>query len=333
MEISDELGYICRVVADSKVPTKLTNEGFASFASEVLRIPAESVLDSLKKAGIVSDTEPGIPFRPVGVFSFSPKPENAEKIISSMLHLIVKDKLTRNFLLLFIARYRFSVAVLEFLLENNSTIHRNASENCAYSIISSDLFLQAESVNSWAIQENNTLGLPDQVSLSRFLSMDWFLSIIKILRDENTGSFHGSIEAIIPSIDEDSIENLISSISTGILPALAVHNRFLYSDEQIRNAFIERMRRRNEAKKLRRFYHWLGIANDLSLGLEFLIGSIEFFPTSVFASANSLVGVYLFIAGSAQLVARSLIQIAMEVHLKYSRKRSSERVSKQAHAN
>jgi hypothetical protein len=46
------------------------------------------------------------------------------------------------------------------------------------------------------------------------------------------------------------------------------------------------------------------------VGLEFLIGSFEFLPR-----ANELLGVYLFIAGSSQLLIRPLIEISKRIHI------------------
>ena len=333
MEVSDELGYLCRIVDDSKVSTGLTNKGFSAFASKVLGLPEVSIMESIKTAGIISDAEPEVPFRPLGVFNFNPEPESLEKMISGMLNIITGDNLARNFLILFMARYRFSVALLETIIETHGTMLRITSENCAYAVMTSDFFLQAEAVNRWAIQQEAALRSTSPGSMGQLLSMDWFLSIIKVLRDEDSGSFHGNMETIIASMDENSLDELLSSISSGILPALATQNELLYRDERIRQAFLERSIRHNESIGLKRFYYWLGIANDLSLGLEFVIGSIEFFPSNVFAGANDVLGVYLFITGSSQLVARSLIQIVLQFHLRRSREKSTRRVSELMRAN
>ncbi len=63
-------------------------------------------------------------------------------------------------------------------------------------------------------------------------------------------------------------------------------------------------------EKIKRFYDWLAIANDVLVGMEFLVGSILFLP-----GHNATLGVYLFIIGSAQLLIRPFIQIVKRVHL------------------
>jgi hypothetical protein len=52
------------------------------------------------------------------------------------------------------------------------------------------------------------------------------------------------------------------------------------------------------------------------------VGSIEFLPWM--PPESLFIGVILFIIGSAQLVARSVIQIVMNLHIKSSRKRKMQ---------
>ncbi len=167
-------------------------------------------MESLKSAGIIADAGPGVPFRPLGIFNFNPGPESLEKMISGMLQTIVRDDLARNFLILLMARYRFSIALLETIMETHGAMLRITSENCAYAVMTSDFFLQAEGVNRWAIQQEAILRTTSPGSMGQLLSMDWFLSIIKVPRDEDSGSFHGNIEAIIASMDETSLDDLLS---------------------------------------------------------------------------------------------------------------------------
>ncbi|MEM0157320.1 MAG: YrhK family protein [Thermoplasmataceae archaeon] len=327
MEISNELGYLCRIVDNSKIPTGLTNSGFSSFASGVLGIPEKTLMETLRNAGIIVDGEPGAPFRPLGVYNFNPEPSSRERMVSGILQVIMEDNLARNFLILLMARYRFSIALMETIIETHGDMLRITSANCAYAVMTSDYFLQEEDVNNWAIEQEAALRTFNSRSIGHLLETDWFLSLIKVLRDEDSGSFHGSIDTILAHLDGASMKELLSSISGGILPALATQNRLLYMDERIRLAFHERNRRQNEVRRLRRFYYWLGVANDLSLGLEFVTGSVEFFPRNIFAGANNVLGVYLFIVGSSQLVGRSLIQIAMQMHERHRKKKSSRRIS------
>ncbi len=327
MEISSELGYLCRIVDNSKVPTGLTNKGFSNFASAVLGIQEKTLMETMRNAGIIMDGDPEAPFRPVGVYGFNPEPSGRKRVSSGILHVIIKDDLARNLLILLMARYRFTIALMETIMETHGNMIPATSANGSLSVITSDYFLQEEEVNNWAIEQEAAFKSFNSSSIGHLLELDWFLSIIKVLRDGDASAFHGSLDTIFASMNDTSMEELLSSIAGGVLPALATQNRILHMDERIRLAFQERNRRQNEVRKLRRFYYWLGIANDLSLGLEFVTGSVEFFPKTIFAGANGVLGVYLFIVGSSQLVARSLIQIAMQIHVRRRKHKSSRRIS------
>jgi hypothetical protein len=57
-------------------------------------------------------------------------------------------------------------------------------------------------------------------------------------------------------------------------------------------------------------YRVFGLINDFMIGLEFLIGSIEFLPGHL-----NTVGVYLFILGSFQILLIPTIRIARDMHI------------------
>ncbi|MFC4559300.1 YrhK family protein [Virgibacillus kekensis] len=61
-------------------------------------------------------------------------------------------------------------------------------------------------------------------------------------------------------------------------------------------------------------YRIISLLNDLTLGLEFLIGSIFF----LFEDLKTA-GVVLFIIGSAQLLARPIIKIIHAIHFSHVR--------------
>ena len=64
-------------------------------------------------------------------------------------------------------------------------------------------------------------------------------------------------------------------------------------------------------KEIERNYKVLGWINDFMIGLEFLIGSIEFLPGHL-----NTIGVYLFILGSFQILLVPTIRISRDIHLK-----------------
>ncbi|WP_077325069.1 YrhK family protein [Virgibacillus siamensis] len=67
-------------------------------------------------------------------------------------------------------------------------------------------------------------------------------------------------------------------------------------------------------------YRYIALINDLTLGLEFLIGS-AFFLYEPLKTA----GVILFIIGSAQLLARPIIKIMHAIHFSHIKNEQSKK--------
>jgi hypothetical protein len=64
-------------------------------------------------------------------------------------------------------------------------------------------------------------------------------------------------------------------------------------------------------RDIERNYKVLGLINDFMIGIEFLMGSIEFLPGHL-----TTIGVYLFILGSFQILLVPTIRISRDMHLK-----------------
>lgn len=70
-------------------------------------------------------------------------------------------------------------------------------------------------------------------------------------------------------------------------------------------------------RDIERNYKALGLINAFMIGIEFLIGSIEFLPGHL-----NTIGVYLFILGSFQILLIPTIRISRDIHIKLRLKKS-----------
>ena len=61
---------------------------------------------------------------------------------------------------------------------------------------------------------------------------------------------------------------------------------------------------------IRQRYEFLSIANDVLIGLWFLVGSFLFFST-----ATTYAATWLFVIGSVEMLIRPVIRLARNVHL------------------
>ena len=68
-------------------------------------------------------------------------------------------------------------------------------------------------------------------------------------------------------------------------------------------------------RRIYEIYEWLHIGNDAVIAVEFLIGSLMFLRPGL-----EHAGVWLFVAGSAQMLVGPLIRTANKLHVGHIRK-------------
>jgi hypothetical protein len=142
-----------------------------------------------------------------------------------------------------------------------------------------------------------------------YLGQEWFTHLIIILRD---GSFNSSFSKAVENNEESFISGLKEIVENDYLSQIIVNLDSFLNDRDVNSSLLNFASRSVREKKVRRFYDWLSIANDIMVGLEFVVGSIFFLPSE---QKYSTLGVYLFIVGSTQLLIRPMINIARRVHI------------------
>ncbi|MCL4311018.1 MAG: YrhK family protein [Candidatus Thermoplasmatota archaeon] len=150
----------------------------------------------------------------------------------------------------------------------------------------------------------------DMKNLIKYLGREWFIKLAIILRDGsfNNNSFSKSIE----NNGYESISGVKELIENDYLSQIIVNLDSFLNDRTVNRALMTYASRSVRERGIKRFYDWLSIANDIMVGLEFVIGSIFFLPSE---SKYSTLGVYLFIIGSTQLLIRPMINIARRIHI------------------
>ncbi|HKK00628.1 MAG TPA: YrhK family protein, partial [Desulfuromonadales bacterium] len=145
----------------------------------------------------------------------------------------------------------------------------------------------------------------------RYLGQPWFLELLLILKNGYYGNGNFNyIDTLESSFRETFISGILELIRSGLFVKLLVRLKAFLNDDTVRDRIREFIGRTETAARLHTLYDWLGIGNDLAIGLEFLIGSICFLP-----GRDEYLGVWLFIVGSSQLLIRPLIVIARKAHL------------------
>ncbi len=147
----------------------------------------------------------------------------------------------------------------------------------------------------------------DMDGIKPYLKNEWFIETVMVIRD---GSF---INTETERSDYDYINGLIELIKNDYLSEIFINADIFFKNDDV-NHYINKYNYRHvKEKKLKKFYDWLAIANDIMVGIEFVVGSILFLP--YLPPIDGLHGVYLFIIGSSQLLIRPVIQILKRIHL------------------
>ena len=149
----------------------------------------------------------------------------------------------------------------------------------------------------------------DMEKIRPYIGQEWFTRLIIILRD---GSFNSSFSKAVENNEGSFISGLKEIVENDYLSQIIVNLDSFLNSSDVNRSLLNFASRSVREKKVRRFYDWLSIANDIMVGLEFVIGSIFFLPSE---AKYSTLGVYLFIVGSTQLLIRPMINIARRVHI------------------
>jgi hypothetical protein len=140
------------------------------------------------------------------------------------------------------------------------------------------------------------------------LQKDWFIRIVMLARlnENNNVIYQGPLETGNP----DYLDLLEESIKSGKLQYMMLHmNEFLH-DKMVNNAIASYEYRKVRRQRIKKLYDWAAIANDMAIGSEFLSGSILFISHNTY-----MLGVYLFIVASIQLLIKPGIQISRKLQL------------------
>ncbi len=318
----EKVRFICRVIDNGHFSLGLKWASVVDIMAYSLEMDREMVTGALKAANVGFTDGEEADFLVAGIFDATVDRGEEEKVFSRILSKIDPDPLYTNLLMLVSTEYDFSLALLEFLFRKPGRHLDQFRDSPILPIITSDRFIESKASNRFI----KNLLKKVEVNFDRVRELvrnDWFMDLMTILKSGiNVNMSSGFIKLIEREAHTINPQEILSLISDGTMEMTVLHRNSVLKQKFVTAAFLKRYEAEHHEKRLRRFYYWLGIANDFILGVEFLVGSIEFIPGM--PQGSLFIGVILFIVGSSQLVARSVIQIVMNLHIKSSRKRKMQ---------
>ncbi|MCL4349517.1 MAG: YrhK family protein [Candidatus Thermoplasmatota archaeon] len=227
---------------------------------------------------------------------------SGNKLISGIMKIMYLDRKIAQF-------------IIDILNQNPDKTMDDLVEASAFPIVNLPDFYYSKAFADYCKPyiENFNLDMKD---ILKYLGREWFVKLVIILRDGtfNNNSFSKSME----NNGHEFISGVREIIENDYLAEIIVNLDLFLSDRSVNRAIMNYASRSVKEKFIKRFYDWLSIANDIMVGLEFVIGSIFFLPSEL---KYSTLGVYLFIIGSTQLLIRPMINIARRIHIFFLHKK------------
>lgn len=140
------------------------------------------------------------------------------------------------------------------------------------------------------------------------LQKDWFIRLIMMARlNENNDIIY---QRTLEIGDPDYLNLMEESIKSGKVQYMLLHMNDFLHDKMVNDAIAGYEYRKVHRQRIKKLYDWAAIANDVAIGSEFLSGSILFISHKTY-----MLGVYLFIVASIQLLIKPGIQISRKLQL------------------
>lgn len=312
--------YLSRILDNAHYSIRVSWKAAVECIALASGLEETEVTALLKDAGIGYSGQPGAAFTVLGVYDAQVTEEVKSHAFNRILSVVREDTFLRSVLLLISAGYNFTLALLEFLSRVERKLPAQFVDNPYLAIVTSDFFIESREVNEYVKSQISRLS----VDVSRLKSLtreEWFLDLLTILKSgASVNESRGFLKLMEKQVDRSNVDFITGIVMDGTLPAMVINRNFVMKQDFVSGAFERKYEAEQHVKRLKTLYYWLGIANDFILGVLFLVGSLEFLPHK-----NEILGVYMFIVGSAQLVGRSVIKIVMNLHVRrHSRRKIAE---------
>ena len=311
--------YILRLLVNSQAIIGFRWSQVYKFIEEATGLKKDDVVSIVKSYGIKVSNDDSDRFQVYGIFSVLPAESERRKLFSRIIEILHSDNIAKEITLSLSLNYGFSKAIIGILVLRNTRIGKIIQDSPLIALCSSDPFLESEEFNEFSRNMVSRIGL-DSGEMKKYLGKRWFVDLLEILDDGFYGTDSFSIlQEVQKHWNDEDVEGLEELMNSGLFIKILARRSEVLLEKSIANSLISKKSSQKKNAKLKSFYHWLGIGNDFTLGLEFLVGSIEFLPRM-----NELDGVVLFIIGSIQLTGRAIITIVSDAHLS-SRERKIKR--------
>lgn len=277
-------------------------ETFSSISSSNPR----EICSDLVKDGYVETSEDDAPFMIISRISVDVSDSTVQRVFSA----IRKDAASYNLAISYSIEPSLVKSILSAAYYGSYTLRESPLAKTLVPVCTSDEFHKDPRVAK-LVKESIATWNRDLSAIMPLTKKRWFSDLLFMLKNGKYGNGgFNYIENMETDHRDEFINGTVSMIDNGLLVTLILGFGKLLSNHEVAKAMEVYSNRTRRRDRVTRVYSYLSIGNDIMVGLEFLVGSFEFFP-----SGNEILGVYLFIAGSSQLLIRPIIEISRRIHM------------------
>jgi|YelNatPaOPRAMG01_1025707.scaffolds.fasta_scaffold20614_6 hypothetical protein len=264
------------------------------------------ICSDLVKDGYVESSDDNDPFMIISRISV----DASDLTIQRVFDAIRKDAGSYNLAICYSIEPSLVKSILSAAYYGSYAVRESPVAKALVPICTSDEFqkdprvakIVKDSISGWS---------RDLSTITPLIRNRWFSDLLFMLKNGKYGNGGFNYIENMETADRDEfIKGTVSLIDNGLLVTLILGLGKIISIPEVTKSMEIYSHRTRKKDRVTRVYSYLSIGNDIMVGLEFLIGSFEFLP-----SGNEILGVYLFIAGSSQLLIRPIIEISKRIHL------------------
>lgn len=307
---SEEFLYLSQLVHDGYYNVGVRWGDVKPVFGEILGIDPERACARLKDEGYTTGCEDTDAFMLLREPEIELSGSRMQEMMQGFFKVLDRHPLALNSAMLVYTQRSMIMSILASFYDHEIEFVGKTANRTLIPMITNERFMEIGPASSMIGERINKMRgeVPEIYS---YLDKSWFLELMLIIKNGyyGNGSFN-YIDSLESSFRSDFITGILDLIRSGTLISIILNFKKILKDEEANRKIRSFVRKSRDEAKLKRFYDWLSIANDLAIGTEFLVGSLEFLP-----HRNELFGVFLFITGSAQLLIRPLIEISKRAHL------------------
>jgi len=308
--------YLCRFIHEGYYNIRITWGEVRNLFSFAVKGNPHDVCTRMKTDGYTESVEDSDPFMILRRIDVHLSRESEERIISGFFDRMRKVPLAHNVAMISYLQKSLIMGIIGSFYDHELDFASTPDERVLISAVTSDYFISNEIVSGYLEKDisDDEYGNPD---MEKYLENPWFNELILIIKNGyyGNGGFN-YIDTLESSFRVEFTTGILEIIRNGGLLWLILNFREFIKGEPADRTIKKFVKKRRDEGKINRLYDWMSIGNDFAVGIEFLVGSVEFFP-----SYNPTVGIYLFIIGSTQLLIRPVISTSRKIHLHKLKKR------------